>query len=255
MKKIVMGILFLVFQLIGFSDNFLGTWVISDLNADYEVFTIFQMDNKYYKAVRYDDGSAIISKLDRKNSKLYAIDDEEEYVYSYDEENNRLIETIDNEDYYEEYSKIYNDENLDKCNKYIFSLNSKILKKTGENVRYQDFIGSYSDITIYKSDMYFTETEMPIYKKGDSRYYIHDDDEGNEILIAKNKELSNENIKIYFSEVTQPFIDGLNIKNLKAGDKILTVEYDDILDNNGEFYYIPVDNEAVNNEAVNNEWE
>ena len=207
-------LIYLVFQLIGFSDNFLGTWVISDLNADYEVFTIFQMDNKYYKAVRYDDGSAIISKLDRKNSKLYAIDDEEKYVYSYDEKNNRLIETIDNEDYYEKYSKIDNDE---------------ILKKTRENVKYQDFIGSYSDMFIGKNE--------------DNRYYIHDDDEGNEILNAKNKELSNENIKIYFSEVTQPFIDGLNIKNLKAGDKVLTVEYDDVLGRNGEFYYINKTNE------------
>lgn len=229
MKKIVMGILFLVFQLIGFSDNFLGTWVISDLNADYEVFTIFQMDNKYYKAVRYDDGSAIISKLDRKNNKLYAIDDEEKYVYSYDEKNNRLIETIDNEDYYEKYSKIDNDEDLNNCNLYIFSLNSKILKKTRENVKYQDFIGSYSDMFIGKNE--------------DNRYYIHDDDEGNEILNAKNKELSNENIKIYFSEVTQPFIDGLNIKKLKAGDKVLTVEYDDVLGRNGEFYYINKTNE------------
>lgn len=229
MKKIVMGILFLVFQLIGFSDNFLGTWVISDLNADYEVFTIFQMDNKYYKAVRYDDGSAIISKLDRKNGKLYAIDDEEKYVYSYDEKNNRLIETIDNEDYYEKYSKIDNDEDLNDCNLYVFSLNSKILKKTRENVKYQDFIGSYSDMFIGKNE--------------DNRYYIHDDDEGNEILNAKNKELSNENIKIYFSEVTQPFIDGLNIKNLKAGDKVLTVEYDDVLGRNGEFYYINKTNE------------
>lgn len=229
MKKIVMGILFLVFQLIGFSDNFLGTWVISDLNADYEVFTIFQMDNKYYKAVRYDDGSAIISKLDRKNSKLYAIDDEEKYVYSYDEKNNRLIETIDNEDYYEKYSKIDNDEDLNDCNLYVFSLNSKILKKTRENVKYQDFIGSYSDMFIGKNE--------------DNRYYIHDDDEGNEILNAKNKELYNENIKIYFSKATKSFIDTFKLKNVNVGDKILTVEYDNAYGNNGEFYYINKTNE------------
>lgn len=228
MKKIVMGILFLVFQLIGFSDNFLGTWVISDLNADYEVFTIFQMDNKYYKAVRYDDGSAIISKLDRKNSKLYAIDDEEKYVYSYDEKNNRLIETIDNEDYYEKYSKIDNDEDLNDCNLYVFSLNSKILKKTRENVKYQDFIGSYSDMFIGKNE--------------DNRYYIHDDDEGNEILNAKNKELSNENIKIYFSKATKSFIDSFKLKNINVGDKILTVEYN-TYNKTGECYYINKTNE------------
>ena len=241
MKKIIIGIFILAFQLIGFSDNFLGTWVISDFKANHEVFTIFQMNNKYYKAVIYDEGTAFISELDKKNNKLYAIDDEKKYVYSYDKENNRLIENIENEDCYEKYSKIDNDEDLSKCNTYIFSLNSKILKKTRENVTYQNFIGTYSDMFIDKNN--------------DNRYYIQDNDEGNEILIAKNKELYNENIKIYFSEVTQPFIDGLNIKNLKAGDKILTVEYDDILDNNGEFYYIPVDNETVNNEAVNNEWE
>ncbi|WP_066728383.1 hypothetical protein [Sneathia sanguinegens] len=228
MKKIVMGILLLVFQLIGFSDNFLGTWIISDLNADYEVFTIFQMDNKYYKAVRYDDGSAIISKLDRKNNKLYAIDDEEKYVYSYDEKNNRLIETIDNEDCYEKYSKIDNNEDLSMCNTYIFPLNSKILKKTRENVKYQDFLVSYSDMSIANDGRY---------------YYIHDYSGCNEILNAKNKELFNENIKVYFSEITQPFIDGLNIKNLKAGDKVLTVEYDDVLGRNGEFYYINKTNE------------
>ena len=246
MKKIVMGILFLVFQLIGFSDNFLGTWVISDLNADYEVFTIFQMDNKYYKAVRYDDeidrknGYAIISELDKKNNKLYAIDDEEKYVYSYDEKNNRLIETIDNEDYYEKYSKIDNDEDLNNCNLYIFSLNSKILKKTVENVTYENFMGQYPGMCIYKNE--------------DGRYCIQDGDiqdreievyneEKTKVLNAKYKELFDENIKVYFSEITQPFIDGLNIKNLKAGDKVLTVEYYDVLGRNGKFYYMPPYNE------------
>lgn len=62
-------------------------------------------------------------------------------------------------------------------------------------------------------------------------------------LIAKNKELYNENIKIYFSKATKSFIDTFKLKNVNVGDKILTVEYDNAYGNNGEFYYINKTNE------------
>lgn len=70
MKKIIIGILFLVFQLIGFSDNLLGSWAIDDSDADYEIFTIFKMNDKYYKATKCENYVSI-DELIKSNGKLY----------------------------------------------------------------------------------------------------------------------------------------------------------------------------------------
>lgn len=230
MKKIVMGILFLVFQLIGFSDNLLGSWAIDDSDADYEIFTIFKMNDKYYKATKCENYVSI-DELIKSNGKLYT-QTYDQYIYSYDKTNKRLIERkTDEKDYYKTYSKA-EDEDFSDYSLYIFDKDSKILKKTKENVKYNDFLGEYLSMQISKDDGKYC-ISYPSFG------IMYDDFE----LIAKNKELYNENIKIYFSKATKSFIDTFKLKNVNVGDKILTVEYDNAYGNNGEFYYINKTNE------------
>lgn len=231
MKKIIIGIFILAFQLIGFSDNLLGSWAIDDSDADYEIFTIFKMNDKYYKATKYENYVSI-DELIKSNGKLYT-QTYDQYIYSYDKTNKRLIERkTDEKDYYETYSKT-EDEDFSDRSIYIFDKDSKILKKTKENVKYKDFLGGYLYMKIIKND--------------DEKYCISYPRFGIEYedfeLIAKNKELSNEDVKIYFSKATKSFIDSFKLKNVKVGDKILTVQYDSIFGNNGEFYYINKTNE------------
>lgn len=92
MKKIVIGIFILIFQLIGFSDDFLGTWAINDEGADYELFTILKIDDKYYRATKHDN-YVTVDKLSKINGRLYLqTDNLDTYMYSYDKAQNMLIE-------------------------------------------------------------------------------------------------------------------------------------------------------------------
>ena len=228
MKKIVIGIFILIFQLIGFSDDFLGTWAINDEGADYEVFTILKIDDKYYRATKHDN-YVTVDKLSKINGRLYLqTDNFDTYMYSYDKAKNMLIERKKGADYYETYVLV-EDEDLGDCDLYVFNKDSKILKRTREDVEYQDFLGSYLDMEINKNE--------------DDKYYISFSDH-DFILNAKNKELTarldyglSDIVKIYFTKATKSFIDAFKLKNINVGDKILTVQYDDILGNVGEFYY------------------
>ncbi len=143
----------------------------------------------------------------------------------------KIERKTDEKDYYETYSKA-EDEDFSDYSLYIFDKDSKILKKTKENVKYNDFLGEYLSMQISKDDGKYC-ISYPSFG------IMYDDFE----LIAKNKELYNENIKIYFSKATKSFIDTFKLKNVNVGDKILTVEYDNAYGNNGEFYYINKTNE------------